>query len=863
LTASLESPEPPGRTEERDALEALCDVLLRQGDDAALDRALGRLAEARDDSASRSRALSLQGAARARLGLTAEAAESYRAALQLEPNDAQALAGLAEAAYALRLWDEARAALEPLHHRGLPPRVERALRLGELAQRHGTAADAIGFYQSALEAGASGADAIRAWNALISLYHARADHDAEARAQLSSADDERLNETATARASRLVAAAEILRKRLGRVAEARAQYDRALTLDPLHLAALDALEAIAETEGDVEACEQVLSRKVAATARRPQQQKAILGRLAKLQAERLGRPDAARQAYERALAIDPDFRPALAFLAAEARDKGDAVEEQRYLLRLVTLPPDPIIEDARPGELVRLAQLLHAAGRPEDAEAAVRRALEAQPRHPRGLALLDELYTKAGRSEELIPILAMRAEVETDYAHTVELLFRRAALLETHGRRAEAVAAYEQLTSIKPASTTGWNRLAALLREEQAWPRLAEVLLRLGERHAAEGRREEAEAVFVEVAHLCHDRLADAARGQAVLERALEINPRSRVALSGLIALARARGDAADEDALLGRMAEVEEDLSARAQVITERARVRQARGDLMGALALLGDLDLGVSPEAALRLRVEIAEARGVPAEATQALEALRLRARGARDFAGERWAVRRLAHLATAHGPTRAAEELFRRALELDPDDREAARALADIERGRGDDLAYLDTLDRLLRTARRTFEGGAREAELCVEMAEVLRRNGDLDGAQAKLREALEAAPEDGRAWRLYGAVLLDSGAHPEAARALRRAAELGVLEPTGFVELAQIHEVLGDAQLAADAYARAGEAAPPASRAEALERIGHDDEALEIWRSLAGREARRRAALVARRRAERAFATGRLD
>ena len=157
-------------------------------------------------------------------------------------------------------------------------------------------------------------------------------------------------------------------------------------------------------------------------------------------------------------------------------------------------------------------------------------------------------------------------------------------------------------------------------------------------------------------------------------------------------------------------------------------------------------------------------------------------------------------------------------------------------------------------MLRTARRTFEGPAREAQLCVEMAEVLRRIGDLDGAQARLREALDASPDDGPAWRLYGAVLLVSGAHREAARALRRAADSGTLEPLGYVELAQIHEVLGDAQLAADAYAKAGEAAPPSARRKSLEKVGRNVEALALWRRIGGREAARRGSPIcgARRR-----------
>src|SRR5439155_26859204 len=116
--------------DERHATELLTDVLMRQGDNEALEAALGRLAALRDDPPGRARALAAQGAARARLGRLSEALESYRQALGLSPpdDDAQVRAGPGEVAYALKLWDEARAALEPLHARGLPPKSERALR---------------------------------------------------------------------------------------------------------------------------------------------------------------------------------------------------------------------------------------------------------------------------------------------------------------------------------------------------------------------------------------------------------------------------------------------------------------------------------------------------------------------------------------------------------------------------------------------------------------------------------------------------------------------------------------------------------------------------------------------------------------
>jgi tetratricopeptide (TPR) repeat protein len=853
-------PDDVART--RGALESLCDVLLRQGDDGALEATLGRLAELRaDDKKAQGACWAAQGAARARLGLTVEAAESFRRALEADPEDAHARAGLAEAAYALKRWDEARAALEPLHAAGLPPRVERALRLGEIAERQSQPASAIIFYQAALEAGASGVDATRAWNALVALHNARGDHSAAARALLAAADDERTSETAQQRGGRLVHAADLLRKHAGQMVEAVEIYERALMLDPFQLAALDALEQIAERDGDVGAQVQVLQRKVAATGKQPHRQKAILGRLANLQAERLNRPDAAREAWTRALEIDPDYRPALAFLAAEARARGDHAEETRRLEQLTNLQPDPADPDTRTEQLVRLGQLRQLAGDAEAAEACARRVLEAQPRDGRALALLDELYTHAGRHADLIPVLALRAQVEREVEQIFDLLLRRASLLDAQGLRSEAIAAYEELTVLNPAHATAWARLAALLRAEQAWHRLSVVLSRMADRHAAEDRASEAEALYVEVAHLWHDRLNDPGRAREVLQRALELSPRSQLALSGLLALARQRKDAAEEDALLGRLVDIETEPRERAMAVAERARARQVRGDLEGAYQLLMEIPVEASPDLVLKLRIELAEARGQLADAAPVLEALRERAVSTRDIVTEKYAVRRLARLASERGPSPSTEDLLRRAVELDPDDRDAARALAQAERARGDDRAYLESLERLLRTARRTFEGAQREAELCVEMADVLRRLGDLAGAQARLRAALEATPDNGAAWKSLGLLERERGAHKDAAVALERAANLGTLDDAGWALLGDAWYDAGEFARAAEAFGRAGSLVTPRRRAETFERAGNEPEAVALWRQIAGEEGARQVARLERRRAERANAAGR--
>ena len=75
-------------------------------------------------------------------------------------------------------------------------------------------------------------------------------------------------------------------------------------------------------EDSAEDLSAVLSRKVDTAGGHASRQKALLYRLATLQKEHLKDPERARQSHERALSIDPDFRPSLRYLAADELGRG-------------------------------------------------------------------------------------------------------------------------------------------------------------------------------------------------------------------------------------------------------------------------------------------------------------------------------------------------------------------------------------------------------------------------------------------------------------------------------------------------------------------------------------------------------------
>ncbi|MEO6953152.1 MAG: hypothetical protein ABI321_15230 [Polyangia bacterium] len=803
----------------REAMEVLCDVLMRQGDDASLEAALGKLAELRLLPDAKARALVSQGGARARLGKLELALDSYREAVAADATDLAAQLGLGDTAHALRLWDEARAALE--HVFRAQPRADRAIRLGEISERQNRLVDAVQFYDAALEIGTSGADAQRLYSALAHLHHARGEWEAEARMLLRAAEDARTPDSDATRAGRLVTAADLLRRRVNRLDEAEPLYDRALTLDPHNLPALDALEAIAVEREDWARAAQVLSRKVAATARRPTEQKAILGRLAVLQSEQLGRDDAAREAYQRVLVIDPRFRPALVFLARDARTQGQRAEELERLQRLVALGPDPADPSTHAADIARLARLLVDASRFDEGEVLARGLLAEQPRHAASLALLDEVFSRGGRNAELETLLGVRAQIETDYDATVEILLRRGALLEQAGRVTDAIASYERVTSLRPAHLVAWGRLAELLRGAAAWPQLAHALGRLAEQHTADGRREEATALLVEQAHVLHDRLDDAAGARAVLEDAREGAPGSRLVIGGLLALARGAKDEATEASLLDQLIGLETDPQARGVAVFERARTLSGRGDHDGALRRLRALAPEHATDGALRLRIELEQQAGQTTVTGELLEILRTRAEADRNSDLERYALEQLLQLHPAQ-PTRL-EAVARRLVQLEPRHRDALRVLADVAAQRSEPGERAALLERLLDESRRRHEGAPAEATILLQLAEL---SSDPARAAVHLREAVEAAPADARAHRALGLNLAAQRLDVEAAQHLALVED--TLTPAEQLVLAELYERLGQTQRSAKAILAAGELASASRRATAAARLGKEVE-----------------------------------
>ena len=465
-----------------------------------------------------------------------------------------------------------------------------------------------------------------AWRRLVELFARHGDPHAAARALIASADDPRVGASEVERAGTLVAAAEILRKRLELPADAGMLLERAVTLDPASAEALEALEALSLDAGNFDRLAEVLERKVEVVARGPREQKTILARLAGLYAKELARPPLARQTFERLLKIDPDNAEALEYLTqptaspppaepgatAPSRRTGTlprpvpaatppsditphveapvpplttAGEEpaQQQYWRTAGLESEPVL---RANSLVAKARVSLSRAEITAAADDLEQALAAVPQHPGALVLLAEMsYRKQDwhRARELYTAL----EVAPDVAEVVpreQIVQRRAALAQRLGDNAEAEALYRELAILSP-------------RHVEARRVLAEMALARGDTATAASRLEEllrllpvgSSADLADLRHRLGAIYAETGEwngARSYLELVVDQDPSRLAALELLLQTYQKLGLHHEAAEACGRLARLYPDRAHRAAVLYRQAEIRRSElHDESGAL--------------------------------------------------------------------------------------------------------------------------------------------------------------------------------------------------------------------------------------------------------------------------------------
>jgi putative PEP-CTERM system TPR-repeat lipoprotein len=174
----------------------------------------------------------------------------------------------------------------------------------------------------------------------------------------------------------------------------------------------------------------------------------LIGRVSLLQKN----PKAARQAFERALVIDPGFLPAAAALAdLDIREKKPAEARERFK-RILAKSPDNL------GALLGQARTAETLGDTNEYVAILKKAIETHPNSPMPVALLTRHYIQRTKQPESALDLAQRAAGAN--AGNPAFLDNLGEAQLAAKRTKDAVDTYTRLANAQPNSAAAWYRLA-------------------------------------------------------------------------------------------------------------------------------------------------------------------------------------------------------------------------------------------------------------------------------------------------------------------------------------------------------------------------------------------------------------------
>jgi tetratricopeptide (TPR) repeat protein len=499
-----------------------------------------------------------------------------------------------------------------------PERAVIAHKLAAACERAGDEAGAVAALQVCIENAAAGPLVGTAWRRLVELYARRGDPHAAARALIASADDSRTGASEAERAAALIAAAEILRKRLSLPGDAGMLLERAIALDPSSIEALEALEALTTETGAFERLADVLERKLQVAARGPVEQQEILTRLIQIYSGPVTRPDRARLLRERMAMIDLETTPMVPIPPPETRVGVPPVPEARAKASTASDDDEPTDPSAPATEAYRVAPIEEAPPTIDDGagteeattaadQAAAHAAIGKSAEAGGDLARAEQAYWRA-------------ASIEAEPALRANYLVAHARLLLARGDVDTARGQLESARERAPGHVGANALLADVCFRTQDWAKARELytLLESAPSTADVVPRE----TLVQRRAVLADRLGDTAEAESLYRELAILNPQRLGARKALADLARTRGD------LVSAIQRLEEVLRLTpSDAGSDLLEVRQRLGALnaeLGAweparhyLELVVAQDPGRAP--ALELLLEAYDHLEMPAEAAK----------------------------------------------------------------------------------------------------------------------------------------------------------------------------------------------------------------------------------------------------
>ncbi|HEY6079514.1 MAG TPA: hypothetical protein VIW29_11955 [Polyangiaceae bacterium] len=400
---------------------------------------------------------------------------------------------------------------------------------------------------------------------------------------------------------------EIYELRVAKDDLALAAYRRALEADPLHLPARRALERKLGDKLHFEEIAKLIENELAAETDPNSIARAAL-RLGEVFENRMNASDKALVAYERALAADPEFRPARdarVRLLTEAKDWKRLVDE---LGREAEASQDPKLAIAA---LLRAGEIWQTElGAAQKAIECFEAVLAKDPGHIDALLALESLYAERSLWEPLAKVYATEARVLSEPGPRIAALAELGRLEETKGvgTEEERKAAYFAILQLAPQDLTALSALERIALESGD----ASLLAHVDAKQAALAEDPELKAALLTRLAEALERSGDPSALE-VWRGAIAADPESISAARGITRLAERTGDPALLEEASAHEARVTGDNDIAARLLVRSAIVRAERGEVDAAVRLLRQaLEQNPDFEAAAAKLTELLVARG-----------------------------------------------------------------------------------------------------------------------------------------------------------------------------------------------------------------------------------------------------------
>ncbi|HJL18801.1 MAG TPA: tetratricopeptide repeat protein, partial [Sandaracinaceae bacterium LLY-WYZ-13_1] len=716
------------------------------------------------------------------LGKDERAIQSYRVALQLDPDFEPAREALLEALERTEAWKDLAEALEARLER-LDDPVERARAATELGtlqeERLGAPDAALGFYERALEA--------------VPLH--RPALDARERLLTEAEDWNRLTEVLEEEAAALedpflktqaaLRAALVMAEQQGAVAPALDAFRPVFAERPDHVGALLAVEEIyARTRDDAGLA--VTYEKMIEVVSDPKAKLAALQELARAQAATEGDTTAIQR---RILQLSPDDPAALEALASEAERADDRHTQLAMHARLASTASDATVGAYHQ---TRVGEVLLGDGDAGGAMAAFRAALGLDPNSLTAARGLTRAARAARDPSGLREAARHEHEITRDRPVAVGVLLEAAALHLAADRADEAAADYARALELDPENEDAATGLHATL---VPLDRVPELIDRLGRAARAAGDAGRGCALHRTVAQLAADRERDFGAAVAAAERALKARPDDPEALADLAGYLERNGQWEEAVQTLDRLVP-----KARDEALVE-AHLRLARI----AEAHLDDPDRAMRSLRAVLARDE---------EREEALAALvRLERAAGRDEEALRLAKKllsvvddpdrkaatlaELAELELKRGEHAAAASAAFNAVGLQGPDGPAAGVYQRLITKAGDAASWENYTTALMTYLDRARQRGGEVAGTYRELARIFSvAHNRPDRAIATLREGVESCPDDTGISLALVEALEGVKADDKALAELRRLLRVDPREPRAWRAMASLVRKMGE-------------------------------------------------------------------